>query len=37
MISAVEYTMEDAYNGGSCQLITGRVTPCGEVSRGVVR
>jgi len=37
MISAVEFTVEDAYNGGGCQLITGRVSPSQEMSRGVVR
>ena len=37
MISSVDYAVDEAYNGGGCQLITGRVNSSQEISRGVVR
>ncbi|KAJ7372648.1 hypothetical protein OS493_017920 [Desmophyllum pertusum] len=37
IITAVEYTMDEAYNGGGCQLITGHVNSTQEMSKGEVR
>ena len=36
-INAVEYTMDDAYDGGGCILITGHAHSTQEMSKGVIR
>lgn len=36
-ISAMEYTMDDVYNGGGCLLITGHAHSTQEMPKGVVR
>ena len=37
IISSVEFTTDEAYNGGGCQVISGCVNSSQAISRGVVR
>ena len=37
VINRVDHTLTDAYNGGGCLLVEGRIRSAAEASKGVVR